>query len=205
MGWLTNLFGEKGPANVELLPDSIWMTKQAKYAGIAKQLEDLSTSGTVAILLVAHFPDELERLSEIADGVTGVPVMATLAKKLSTGIATNLNLNESNRVDVLVGERHPIPAVDQQVEQFAGSFPCRVRVARHVSLEDSLINQFAGDSVAEVLKRIGMEENSAIQSSMVSRRITAAQKRIQGQVQAGYDAESAEEWFRKNMPDGRKN
>src|SRR5208282_6200391 len=45
--------------------------------------------------------------------------------------------------------------------------------------EDDLMRKFAGDWVSAVLTRLGMQEGEAIESRMVSRRIEAAQKKVE--------------------------
>ena len=87
MGFFDSLFGSKKRTNVEVVPDHIWMTTDAKFAGLSKEVEERSRSETVAILLVAHFPDVLARLSELASQQTGVPVQAVLADNLDTDLA----------------------------------------------------------------------------------------------------------------------
>jgi hypothetical protein len=37
MGFFDSLFGSKKPTNVEVIPDHIWMTTDAKFAGLAKE------------------------------------------------------------------------------------------------------------------------------------------------------------------------
>src|SRR5262249_57749033 len=49
----------------------------------------------------------------------------------------------------------------------------------YLSLEDDLMRIFAGEWVAKVLTRLGMEEGQAIESRMVSRRVEAAQKKVE--------------------------
>src|SRR5207302_5501166 len=49
----------------------------------------------------------------------------------------------------------------------------------YLSLEDDLMRVFAGEWVSNVLQKLGMEEGQAIESGMVSRRITAAQKKVE--------------------------
>ncbi len=129
MGFFDSLFGSKKPTNVEVVPDHIWMTTDAKFAGLAREIAERSKSETVAILLVAHFPDVLARLNELAAEPTTVPVKAVLASDLSTDIATSLHLEESVIIDIIVGERHPLPSVDEQLEQFADMLPCRCRLS----------------------------------------------------------------------------
>ncbi|HMO36400.1 MAG TPA: SEC-C metal-binding domain-containing protein, partial [Gemmatales bacterium] len=49
----------------------------------------------------------------------------------------------------------------------------------YVSLQDELMRLFAGEWVANVLTRLGMKEGESIESKMVSRRIEAAQKKVE--------------------------
>ena len=205
MGFFDSMFGSKKPTNVEVAPERIWMTTDAKFAGLAREVAERSNSETVAMLLVAHFPDVLARLNELAAKPATVPVMAVLASNLSTKIATTLNLDESATIDIIVGERHPLPSVDEQLEQFASELPCRCRFAHHLSLEDPLIKLFAGEWVQNVLKQLGMTEDEAIESQMVSRRIKQAQQKIEGRAIGSSDAESAERWLEKNCPELAKN
>src|SRR5204863_3232129 len=47
------------------------------------------------------------------------------------------------------------------------------------SLQDDLMRIFAGEWVANMLQRLGMEEGEAIENRYVSRRIEAAQKKVE--------------------------
>ncbi|QEG43764.1 preprotein translocase subunit SecA [Roseimaritima ulvae] len=60
---------------------------------------------------------------------------------------------------------------------------------------------FAGEWVRNVLTKMGMKEDEAIESQMVSRRIRQAQQKIEGRSFGAVDAESAAEWLEKNCPD----
>ena len=66
MGFFDSLFGSKKPTNVEVAAERIWMTTDAKFSGLVREVAERSNSETVAILLVAHFPDVLARLNELA-------------------------------------------------------------------------------------------------------------------------------------------
>jgi hypothetical protein len=204
MGFFDSLFGSKKHTNVEVVPDHIWMTSLAKFAGLAKDVEDRAQSGTVAILLVAHVPDVLARLEELANQLAlSVPVKAVPAVNLDVDLATSLNLDKSAIIDVIVGERHPLPSVDDRLEEFADELPCRCRFSHHISLEDPVIKIFAGEWVGNVLRKLGISEDQAIESNMVSRRIRQAQQKIEGRAFGSSDANTAAEWLEKNCPDLR--
>ncbi len=204
MGFFDSLFGSKKRTNVEVVPDHIWVTSVAKFAGLAKVVEDRAQSETVAILLVAHFPDVLARLEELANQLAlSVPVKAVPAGNLDVNLATSLNLDKSAIIDVIVGERHPLPSVDDRLEEFADELPCRCRFSHHISLEDPVFEIFAGPWVVNVLRKLGISEDQAIESNMVSRRIRQAQQKIEGRAFGSSDANSAAEWLEKNCPDLR--
>lgn len=206
MGFFDALFGSKKRTNVEVVPDHIWMTTDAKFAGLAKEAEERSKSDTVAILLVAHFPDVLARLEELANKRDwSVPCRAVPATNLDTDLAASLKLDESAVIDIIVGERHPLPSVDDGLEAFADHLPCRCRFSHHLSLDDSVLEIFGGEWVKNVLRQMGMGEEEAIESQMVSRRIRKAQQKIEGRAYGNFDAESAAHWLKKNCPElGRK-
>lgn len=202
MGIFDLLFGSRKRSNVEVAPDHIWMTTDAKFAGLAREAEDRSRSESAAILLVAHFQDVLVHLNKLAEELHGrVSVTAVPAEQLQADIAAGQNLDESTTIDIIVGERHPLPSVDDRLEEFAEELPCRCRFSHHVSLDDPIMNIFAGEPIKELLRKLGMSENEAIESKMVSRRIRAAQQKIEGRSFSDARAESAATWFELNCPD----
>ena len=54
--------------------------------------------------------------------------------------------------------------------------------------------------VENLLRRMGMAEDEAIESQMVSRRIKAAQQKIEKEAFGDSDAGSAAEWLDANVP-----
>ena len=202
MGFFDFLLGSKKQTNVEVIPDRIWMNTEAKFAGLAKEVVERSTSEAVAILLVAHFPDVLAHLEQLADQRTsGVPLKAVLARNLNTDLAASLNLDESAVIDIIVGERHPMASEDDRLEAFADELPCRCRFTYHISLEDPVVEIFAGAWVQNVLSKLGMSEEEAIEGPITSRNIRKTQQKIERRAIGTVDAESAAQWMEKNCPD----
>jgi len=199
MGLFDALFGRKPKSNVEMLDDQIWLSIDAKFDGVRNQLQN--QMGSSAVLLIAHFDDTLERLLDIVNGFQGkTSVQAILVDDLSSDFVNRLNINESDKIDLIVAERHPLPAEDKKVIQFAESLPCRCRLSYHLSMEDPVLKAFAGDHVKNILKMIGMMPNEAISSTLVSRRIKAALKKIEAKSFDNSAARSAAEWLELNMP-----
>ncbi|HXG12946.1 MAG TPA: preprotein translocase subunit SecA [Gemmataceae bacterium] len=76
-------------------------------------------------------------------------------------------------------ERHEARRIDNQLRGRAGRQGDPGSSRFYLSLQDDLMRIFAGEWVANVLTKLGMEEGQAIESRMVSRRIEAAQKKVE--------------------------
>src|SRR5262249_19724589 len=76
-------------------------------------------------------------------------------------------------------ERHAARRSDNQLRGRSGRQGDPGSSRFYLSLEDDLMRIFAGEWVSAVLASLGMQEGEAIESAMVSRRITAAQKKIE--------------------------
>ncbi|PIU20073.1 MAG: preprotein translocase subunit SecA [Elusimicrobia bacterium CG08_land_8_20_14_0_20_59_10] len=81
---------------------------------------------------------------------------------------------------VMGTERHESRRIDNQL---------RGRCARqgdpgssvfYVSLEDELMRLFGSERISAIMEKLGMEEGEVIESSLVSRQIEGAQKRVEG-------------------------
>ncbi|OGR45165.1 MAG: preprotein translocase subunit SecA [Elusimicrobia bacterium GWA2_61_42] len=81
---------------------------------------------------------------------------------------------------VMGSERHESRRIDNQL---------RGRCARqgdpgssvfYVSLEDELMRLFGSERISAIMEKLGMEEGEVIESSLVSRQIEGAQKRVEG-------------------------
>lgn len=200
MGLLSWLTGNKSEAKVQIDDHRIWLTQQAKIAGVRKEAAEAAAdrAGPTAIFVVAHFNDCLGQLQAAVDGLDRDRVLAVCADNFVGQSAAALALDESSNIHIIVGERHPLPSRDRVVAEFAERLPCRSRIVCHVSLEDALIKRFAGDWVENVLRRMGMKEDEAIRSRMVAQRIERAMRKVAEVAKSNLPAESAQEWLERN-------
>ena len=200
MSFFKALFGGQS-SNVDAQPDSVWLSRPAKYQGIRSDLEKRSPAGCIAVLLVSHFEETHDEMKTIAEEFAGdVPVMAVLAHELSAEIASGLEVDENKVIELIIAERHPLPKHDDNViEGFAKLLACRCRATCHVALDDKLMKVFAGESMVQLLQQMGMKDDERIESGMVTRRIRAAQKKIAALATGNQTTKSEEEWFEKNM------
>jgi preprotein translocase subunit SecA len=82
---------------------------------------------------------------------------------------------------ILGTERHESRRIDNQLRGRAGRQGDPGASRFYLSLEDDLMRIFAKEWVSTLLQRLGMEEGVPIESRLISRRIEAAQKAVEGQ------------------------
>jgi preprotein translocase subunit SecA len=81
---------------------------------------------------------------------------------------------------VIGTERHEARRIDNQLRGRAGRQGDPGETSFFVSLEDDLMRVFGGDSVKNMIGRLGLPEDEAIQNSIVSRALESAQAKIEG-------------------------
>jgi preprotein translocase subunit SecA len=87
---------------------------------------------------------------------------------------------ERGGLHIIGTERHESRRIDNQLRGRAGRQGDPGSSRFFLSLEDDLMRIFAGDKVKALMQRLGMEQGVAIESGMVSKRIAAAQKSVEG-------------------------
>ena len=169
----------KQRSNVEVANDRIWLTKRAKLQGISSEIGGAlaDPNGPIVILLVAHFTDYVQALETLVQqsGFDEKTVLVAMAEDLTAHSPPVTTSSESQWIGIVVAERHPLPSHDESLAAFARAVPCRSRIVFHLSLDDPVMQLFAGGWVKQVLERLGMSENEAIESRIVACRIRRAQ------------------------------
>ena len=107
-------------------------------------------------------------------------------KALVSDIDQKEKMKEEGRKVVEMGglhivgtERHDARRIDNQLRGRAGRQGDPGSSRFYLSLEDDLMRIFAPEWVGRLLTMMGMEEGQAIEDKMVSRRIAAAQKKVE--------------------------
>ena len=88
---------------------------------------------------------------------------------------------EAGGLHIFGTERHEARRIDNQLRGRAGRQGDPGSSRFYLSLEDDLMRIFAKEWVSNMLQRLGMEEGVPIESRMMTRRIEAAQKAVEGQ------------------------
>lgn len=207
MGWF-DWFWPKATRVAER-PDQIWLHKQAKLDGIAAAIQQRldDPEPPVAVVVAAHFSESLEEIRRHLEsqGLSRPNVLVSLVgdvEKLQGELSRLLAGTVSDQpLELVVTERHPLPAHEQPLHEFARWLTCRSLITHHLSLDDAVLKQFAGEWVRGVLQRLGMNEREPLQSAMITRRVLAASRKIEKHVIGEVSAKSAEEWLERNCPD----
>jgi preprotein translocase subunit SecA len=77
-------------------------------------------------------------------------------------------------------ERHDSRRIDNQLRGRAGRQGDPGSSRFYLSLDDDLMKRFASDRVAGLMERLGLEDDVAIESRLVSKTIESAQSRVEG-------------------------
>lgn len=208
-------------SRLEILEDRVWYDSHAKWAGIAREIQNRRAYDR-RIVVVAHFPDSLADACDVLD-VSGVefhreehPIrvdeltaekfelphtMALLAEQLVDDARHTIEDEAQDAVTLLAIERHPLPAPDEQIVEFARRIPGRPRLRFHLALDEPLMLRLGGNWLPAMLQHLGMERTEPIQSAMVSRSLRKAQRHLRDETSLNEPAKSAEEWFRRNCPE----
>ncbi|MFH1295484.1 MAG: SEC-C metal-binding domain-containing protein, partial [bacterium] len=81
---------------------------------------------------------------------------------------------------VIGTERHEARRIDNQLRGRAGRQGDSGSSRFYISLQDDLMRIFGGDQMKRLMDRFGMEDNTPLEASLVSRSIENAQKRVEG-------------------------
>ena len=81
---------------------------------------------------------------------------------------------------ILGTERHESRRIDNQLRGRAGRQGDPGSSRFYLSLEDDLMKRFASERVTGLMERLGLDDDVAIESRLVSRTIESAQSRVEG-------------------------
>ncbi len=89
------------------------------------------------------------------------------------------DVQERGGLHIIGTERHEARRIDLQLRGRAGRQGDQGSARFFLSMEDDLMRIFAGEWVKKMLNRLGMADDEAIESRMVSNRIQTAQKKVE--------------------------
>ncbi|MGE7769413.1 preprotein translocase subunit SecA [Viridibacillus arvi] len=184
-------------------PDLIYASMKGKFEAVADDIAERHKNqqpvlvGTVAIetselisnlLTKRGIPHEVlnaknhEREAEIIAeaGSKGSVTIATNMAGRGTDIKLADGVLDIGGLAVIGTERHESRRIDNQLRGRAGRQGDPGVTQFYLSLEDELMRRFGSDNMKNMMTKLGMDDTQPIQSSMVSRAVESAQKRVEG-------------------------
>jgi len=87
---------------------------------------------------------------------------------------------EAGGLHVLGTERHESRRIDNQLRGRSGRQGDPGSSRFYVSLEDDLMRRFGGERMQNIMQRVGLQEDEAVEGRLVGRAIENAQKKVEG-------------------------
>ncbi|MBR6416645.1 MAG: preprotein translocase subunit SecA [Bacteroidales bacterium] len=182
--------------------DLIYKTKKAKYAAVIERIVELTKAGR-PVLVGTTDVETSELLSRMLK-MRGIPhnvlnaklhareaeIVAQAGQSSTVTIATNMagrgtdiklspEVKAAGGLAIIGTERHDSRRVDRQLRGRAGRQGDPGSSTFYISLEDKLMRLFGSEKIASVVDRLGMTENDALESSMLSSSIEKAQRKVE--------------------------
>ena len=182
--------------------DLIYKTKKAKYAAVIDRIVDLSNAGRPVLVgttdvetseLLSRMlrmrgirhnvlnAKEHAREAEIVAqaGQTSAVTIATNMAGRGTDIKLSEDVKKAGGLAIIGTERHDSRRVDRQLRGRAGRQGDPGSSTFYVSLEDKLMRLFGSERIAGMVDKLGMADNEALESKMLSGAIENAQKKVE--------------------------
>ncbi len=109
----------------------------------------------------------------------GVVTIATNMAGRGTDIKLSEDVRAAGGLAIIGTERHESRRVDRQLRGRSGRQGDPGTSVFFVSLEDKLMRLFGSDRIATIMDRLGFKEGERIESSMISKQIERAQKKVE--------------------------
>lgn len=182
--------------------DKIYKTKKAKYAAVINKIEELRNAGR-PVLVGTTDVDTSELLSRMLK-MRGIPhnvlnakqfareaeIVAQAGQSSTVTVATNMagrgtdiklspEVKAAGGLAIIGTERHDSRRVDRQLRGRAGRQGDPGSSIFYVSFEDKLMRLFGSDKIAATVDKLGMTDEDALESRMLSNSIEKAQRKVE--------------------------
>ena len=130
------------------------------------------------VLNAKYHEKEAEIISHA--GELGMVTIATNMAGRGTDIKLGEGVLEVGGLKVIGTERHESRRIDNQLRGRAGRQGDVGESVFYISLEDDLMRIFGSEKIQGVIDKLGLQEDEAIESKMVTKAIENAQKKVEG-------------------------
>ncbi len=185
------------------MPDVVYKSENGKYKAVVEEIARRHSTGqpvlvgTVSIenserisemlkkkgiphqvLNAKHHAQEAEIISKA--GQRGAVTIATNMAGRGTDILLGEGVPELGGLHIIGTERHESRRIDNQLRGRAGRQGDPGSSQFYLSMQDELMRRFGADNIMGMMERLGFDEETPIESKMITRAIESAQKRVEG-------------------------
>lgn len=183
--------------------DLIYMSKDAKYRALLKEIQSLHKKGqpilvgTISVetselvsemlkkkgirhrvLNAKHHEKEADIIKEA--GEKGAVTIATNMAGRGTDIKLGLGVADIGGLAVIGTEKHESRRIDNQLRGRSGRQGDPGMSRFYLSVEDELMLRFGGENLKKTMKTFRLDEDEPLESRMVTKTIESSQKRVEG-------------------------
>ena len=130
------------------------------------------------VLNAKYHEQEAEIISHA--GELGMVTIATNMAGRGTDIKLGEGVREVGGLKIIGTERHESRRIDNQLRGRSGRQGDVGESTFFISLEDDLMRIFGSEKIQGVVEKLGLKDDEAIESKMVSKAIENAQKKVEG-------------------------
>ena len=182
--------------------DLIYKTKKAKYAAVIDRIVALSEAGRPVLVgttdvETSELLSRMLRMRGIRHNVLNAKehareaeIVAQAGQTSAVTIATNMagrgtdiklsdDVKAAGGLAIIGTERHDSRRVDRQLRGRAGRQGDPGSSTFYISLEDKLMRLFGSERIAGMVDKMGMADDEALESKMLSNAIENAQKKVE--------------------------
>ena len=182
--------------------DLIYKTKKAKFNAVIERITELRDAGRPVLVgttdvETSELLSRMLRIRGIKHNVLNAKehareaeIVAQAGQSSTVTIATNMagrgtdiklspEVKAAGGLAIVGTERHDSRRVDRQLRGRAGRQGDPGSSVFFISLEDKLMRLFGSERIAGVVDRLGMQDDEALESSMLSSAIERAQKKVE--------------------------
>lgn len=183
--------------------DLIYVTSEAKFNAVVDEVQEKHKRGQPVLLgtVAVETSEYLSKLlaqRQIPHNVLNAKnhekeaeIIAHAGERGSVTIATNMagrgtdiklepGVEDLGGLAVIGTERHESRRIDDQLRGRSGRQGDKGYSRFYLSLQDELMVRFGSDRLQNLMQKLGMNENTPIESKMVSRSVESSQKRVEG-------------------------
>ncbi|MFC5401715.1 preprotein translocase subunit SecA [Cohnella soli] len=184
-------------------PDVVYKSENGKYKAVVEEIVRRHATGQPVLVGTVSIENS-ERISEMLKkkgvshqvlnakyhaeeaaiitnaGQRGTVTIATNMAGRGTDILLGQGVADLGGLHIIGTERHESRRIDNQLRGRAGRQGDQGSSQFYLSMQDELMRRFGADNIMGMMERLGFDEDSPIESRLITRAIESAQKRVEG-------------------------